>query len=244
MDGTASVEAHVEADGVTFTARDAALLRSIDEHGSLNTASAALGRSFAHAQRRIVELEDAFGPLVERTRGGQGGGGSELTGGARDLLARLDRLIAEGAGLVEVDQTTLRGSVVDRDGELGTVDTPAGRVRALVPSGAETVAVSVRSDAVTLHEPPGPDATSALNRFLGTVIDLEHGDAIAAVTLQVSPEVSLVALLTLQSTARLDLAVGTELVATFKATATRAVAAPSGISEDGSARPDDDRDDA
>lgn len=239
MDGTAGVEAHLEADGVTFTARDAELLRAIDEHGSLNAACATLGRSFAHSQRRVVELEEAFGSLVERTRGGRGGGGSELAAAAHDLLGRFDRLAAEGAGLVAVDRTTLRGPVVDRDGELGTVDTPAGRVRALVPPGAETVAVSVRSDAVALHDPPGPETTSALNRFRGTVVDVAQGDAVATVTLQVSPEVSLEALLSAESTARLDLATGAELVATFKATATRAVPAPTVTPEEGTDPPHD-----
>ena len=248
MTGDAGVEAHIEADGVSFTDRDAALLQAVDEHGSLNAASVALGRSFAHAQRRIVELEEAFGPLVERTRGGHGGGGSELTGRARDLLARFDRLAAEGTGLAEVDQTTLRGRVVDRDGELGTVETAAGRVRALVPPDEDAVAVSIRSDAVTLHAPPGADGTSALNRFRGTVVDVERGDAIAVVTLEVSPGVPLEALLTIESVARLDLDRGSELVATFKATATRAIAAPASgeaargrrLADDGEVRQGDD----
>lgn len=225
MAGRPEVEARIEADGVVFGGADAALLRAIDEHGSLNTASVALGRSFAHAQRRVVELEGAFGPLVDRTRGGPGGGGSELTDRARDLLARLDRLAAEGSGVAEVEHTTLRGRVVAHDGELGTVETAAGRVRALVPADAETVTVSVRSDAVTLHAPPGPEGTSALNRFEGTVVGVERGDAVATVTLETAPGVSLDALLTRESVSRLDLEVGSALVATFKATATRALAA-------------------
>ena len=226
MDGHAEVDPRIRAEGVVFDASDVALLRAVDEAGSLNAATVALGRSFAHAQRRIVELEDAFGALVERTRGGAGGGGSELTAAARDLLGQYDRLAAEGTGVAEVDHTILRGNVVARDGELGTVDTDAGRVRALVPVDAESVTVSVRSDAVTLHEPPGPEGTSALNRFQGTVVEVEPGDTIAVVTVAVASGVTLAALVTKESAARLDLDVGTLRVATFKATATRAVAAP------------------
>ena len=230
MTGRADVEARIEAEDVVFDDGDAALLRAVDEAGSLNAATVALGRSFAHAQRRIVELEEAFGDLVRRTRGGAGGGGSELTDRARDLLARYDRLAAEGSGLAEVEHTILRGHVVEQEGELGTVETPAGRVRALVPPDAGTVALSVRSDAVTLHEPPGPEGSSALNRFRGTVVSVDRGDAIAVVTVELGSGDHLEALVTLESAARLDLAVGTPLVATFKATATRAVNVPS---EDG-----------
>ena len=228
MAGRADVEARIQADDVVFDDGDAALLRAVDDAGSLNAATVAMGRSFAHAQRRIVELEGAFGDLVRRTRGGAGGGGSELTELARDLLARYDRLAAEGSGLAEVEHTILRGHVVEREGELGTAETPAGRVRALVPPDAESVAVSVRSDAVTLHEPPGPEGTSALNRFRGSVVDVDRGDAIAVVTVELGSGDRLEALVTLESAARLDLAVGTPLVATFKATATRAVGVPSG----------------
>lgn len=225
MTGRAEVEPRIEADGVVFSGGDAALLRAVDDHGSLNAATVALERSFAHAQRRVVELEEAFGSLVDRTRGGPGGGGSELTERGRDLLARFDRLAAEGAGVAEVAHTALRGRLVEREGELGTVETPAGRVRALVPSDAETVTVSVRSDAVTLHAPPGPEGSSALNRLHGTVAGVERGEAVASVALAVSADVTVEALVTLESVSRLDLDVGAPLVATFKATATRAVGA-------------------
>lgn len=235
MTGRPEVEAHIEAEGVVFADGDAALLRAVDEHGSLNAATVALGRSFAHAQRRIVELEAAFGSLVDRTRGGRGGGGSELTDRARDLLARLDRLEVEGTGLAEVDHTTLSGRVVERDGEIGTVETTAGRVRALVPPGAETVAVSVRSDAVTLHDQPGPEGSSALNRFRGTVVGVDRGEAIAVVALEVTPAVTVEALVTRESASRLDLDVGATLVATFKATATRAVSTSRVTNDDASA---------
>ncbi len=52
-----SFDAYIRSDGVTLDAEDVDLLRAIDREGSLNNAATALGRSYAHAQRRIVELE-------------------------------------------------------------------------------------------------------------------------------------------------------------------------------------------
>lgn len=222
----AGFEARIGRGDTDFDARDATLLRSVDEHGSLNAAAEALGRSFAHAQRRIVDLEAAFGRLVERRRGGQGGGGSELTETARDLLARFDRLRVEFSGVTAAPQTVLAGRVVDRDGELATVETDVGPVRALAPPDADRVEVTVRADAVTLHAPtdvPGEDATSARNRCAGEVAVVEPGETVATVELDVGGTVRLSALVTLASVERLQLEPGTAAVATFKATATRAV---------------------
>lgn len=222
----AGFEARIGRGETVFDERDAALLRAVDEHGSLNGAADALGRSFAHAQRRIVALEDSFGRLVERRRGGAGGGGSELTGAARDLLARFARLRAEFSGVAAAPHTVLTGAVVDRDGELATVETAIGPVRALASLDADRVEVSVRADAVTLNavgEAPDHDGTSARNRFTGEVEALDAGETIATVVLALEDGVRITALVTLASVERLGLEPGAEAVATFKATATRAV---------------------
>jgi len=220
----AGFEARLRGTDVAFDATDAALLRAIDEHGSLNQAAAALGRSYARALERLTELEDDFGPLVERRRGGSGGGGSELTDNARDLLASFDRLRTAFSGLAAVEETVLSGCVVGRDGELATVETPAGRVRALVPPEATDVTLSVRADAVTLHAPddaPPGGATSARNRFRGTVARLDSGESVALVAVDVGADEPLLALVTHASVEKLGLAPGTAVVASFKATATR-----------------------
>lgn len=221
----AAFEARIGRGETDFDGRDAALLRAVDEQGSLNRAAEALGRSFAHAQRRVVELEGGFGQLVERRRGGAGGGGSELTDTARDLLARFDRLRAEFSGVAAVPQTVLPGRVVGRDGELATVETAAGAVRAIAPPDAARVEVTVRADAVTLIAPseaPEGDDTSARNRFDGEVTAIDAGETVARVELDVDGA-RLTALVTLASVERLGLDPGTAAVATFKATATRAV---------------------
>ncbi|MCT9094470.1 TOBE domain-containing protein [Haloarchaeobius sp. HME9146] len=229
-------EAGLRSGDVTFGADDATLLRAIDDAGSLNRAADDLGRSYARALARLQSLEGAFGSLVERTRGGSGGGGSQLTPQARDLLARLQRLSAEFAGVAEADETVLDGRVVDRDGELGTVETAVGRLRALVPAEATDVQVWLRADAVTLHEPadaPAAGGTSARNRFEGTVSEVDAGQAIATVTVDVGAESPLSALVTMDSVARLGLEPGRQVVVTAKATATRAVAAPAADSGPG-----------
>jgi molybdate transport system regulatory protein len=224
MDLDADFDAQLDKSGVRFTERDVKLLRAIYQHGSLNRAANALGRSYSHSQQRVVELEGAFGQLVERTRGGSGGGGSSLTETTEQLLAEFDRLEAEFTGLTEVEETVLRGTVVKRDGELGTVETEAGLVRAIVPSTPRKVRVAIRADAITLHAPGSlPETkTSARNRFESTVRDIVVGDTIAQIGLDINAETDMTVLVTQTSVETLDLTPGDVVVATFKATATQA----------------------
>ncbi|KYH27062.1 DNA-binding transcriptional regulator ModE [Halalkalicoccus paucihalophilus] len=220
-----TLEMGLAVGDAVVTDRDVVLFEAIEQHGSIHAAAHALERSYSHAQRRVVELEEALGPLVDRQRGGSGGGGSSLTEDARALLARFDRLETAAEGLTAVEETVLSGRVIERDGELGTVDCGPGRLRALVPPEAEAVTVAIRSDAVTLTPPeetPAPEETSARNRFSGTVEAVETGESVARVRLDIGSEVSLLALVTRTSVDRLGLEPGRAVVASFKATATRA----------------------
>ena len=224
----AGFEAHLRVGGATFDRRDAALLRAIDEHRSLSRAAEALGRSYSRAHERVTDLEAAIGPLVERRRGGAGGGGSELTSAARELLSRYDRLQVAMERTATAEEVVLEGRVVDRDGELVTVETSAGRVRALSVDDAEAVQVVFRADAVTLHGPetaPPAVGTSARNRFRGTVVGVERSEAVARVTVEVEGGLRLRVTITTESLETLDLDEGAPVIATFKATATRATAA-------------------
>lgn len=231
---SADFDARLGCDDVSLTRRDCELLEAVAEHESLNAAADALDRSYSHAQRRIVELEEAFGSLVERSRGGSGGGGSELTETARQLLIKFARLQTEFAGVADTAETILRGSVVARDGELTTVETDAGRVRAVTPEQCEQVEITIRADTVTLNNPtdaPEPDATSARNRFEGVVARIDRGTSLALVDVDIGVSVgvgaatTLSALVTRSSLDQLDLAVDDDIIASFKATATRAVPA-------------------
>jgi len=230
----ASVDAQLRADGVAFEAADAALLRAVGEAGSVSGAASDLDRSRARALDRIETLEGAFGPLVERRRGGAGGGGSELTPTARELLAEFARLQATLAGTAGLEERVLPGTVREREGELGVVETDAGAVRARLVAGpdrdppepGDDVQVGIRSDAVTLHAPadsPPADGTSARNRFEGTVVDVDRRTAVGSISVEVGGPEPLVAVLTRESLDRLALEPGSAVVVTFKATATRAI---------------------
>lgn len=220
----AAFEAHLRTDDVTFAADDAALLRAIDEEASLNAAATSLGRSYSRAQKRLDRLEEAFGDLVVRRRGGKGGGGTTLTDRGREMLHAFDRLATGYESIAETDATVIRGTVRSRDGELATVETDAGRLRALAPPGATAVQVSVRSDAVTITDPadaPPEGGTSARNRFAGTVVSVDEGQAVRRIAVDVGAAVPLLALVTAESVERLALEPGSPVVVTFKATATR-----------------------
>lgn len=257
----AAATARLEADGVALDAADVALLRAIAATGSVSAAAGELERSRARALARLDELEGAFGPLVERTRGGADGGGSRLTDDARELMARFERLRAALSGTAGAAEWVVAGEVVAVEGELVTVATPVGRIRAVAvdpddrePEASKSadstavadtapdfdidatlgvgdpVQVAVRADAVTLQdadESPAPDATSARNRLVGRVATVDRGEAVATVTVAVDDAdiAPLPAVLTLDSVGRLGLEPGREVVATFKATATRGIEA-------------------
>jgi molybdate transport system regulatory protein len=241
--------ARLVAGDVAFDESDATLLRAIAAEGSVSAAAATLGRSRARALGRVETLEGAFGSLVERRRGGADGGGSRLTAAGRATLARFDRLRAALAGTAAAEESVLPGRLVAVDGELGRVETDAGTLRARLVAGPavdDAVQVAVRADAVTLHAPaeaPAGGGTSARNRLAGEVAAVDRGDSLARVAVDVAVgdvngATTLSALVTVESVDRLSLAPGTPVVATFKATATRATPAPGGDGRDG----DDDGD--
>lgn len=230
---SATIEAHLSADGVNFGERDATLLRAVDRTGSLHAAADDLGRSYSRAHARLGDLEEAFGSLVQTQRGGSGGGGTKLTDRSRSLLLRFDRLRAAVDGVARAEETAFEGTVTDRSGTLATVETDAGRLRAVVPADVRSVSVAVRADAVTLHDPlevPGPGATSARNRLEGVVTDVSPRNGTVIVRVDVGARTELAATVTQESATRLELTPGRETLASFKATATRAVPRePSGV---------------
>jgi len=217
-------EAKLHSKGVEFGESDSSLLRAIDEAGSLNAAASALGRSYSHAHRRLRTLEGGFGTLAETTRGGSEGGGTALTGRADRLLARYERLRTEFSGVAEVSETVFQGAVVDRTGDVAVVATDAGNLHAVAPGAASAVYVTIRADTVALHrtegEAPGEN-TSARNQLTGSVIGVEQVDGLASIDVAVGADTPLTALLTAASCRGLALREGTDVVATFKTTATR-----------------------
>lgn len=87
--------------------RRMALLRAIDEEGSISAGARRIGLSYKAAWDAVDTMNNLAGePLVERSTGGQGGGGARLTERARKLVrlyATLEqaheRFIAQLAGL-------------------------------------------------------------------------------------------------------------------------------------------------
>lgn len=221
-------EPHIAIGDVTVDRRDVEMLRAVDEHGSMQAAADALGRSYPHLQRRVVELEDAAGDLTERVRGGSSGGGTELTDRATRLVRQFERLRAELGGVAAVTESVIPGTVVARDGELATVATPAGDLTARVPGddAGVDVDVLVRSDAVVVMTSDVDAAgtrTSLRNRLEGTVSSVDARETIAHVTVSVADSVDVDAVVTTESRDRLGLDVGRDVVVAFKSTAARGV---------------------
>ena len=72
------------------------LLELVDDLGSLNAAAAQMGMAYSKATRLVHEAEEALGVrLTERTIGGCGGGGSQLTPEGHELVRRYRALEAE-----------------------------------------------------------------------------------------------------------------------------------------------------
>ncbi|MFP4625027.1 MAG: TOBE domain-containing protein [Natronomonas sp.] len=217
------------ADDVEFDGRDASLFREIARTGSVARASSNLGRSRARALTRIETLEAAFGELVDRQRGGQTGGGSRLSENANQLLDRFDRVRAAVTASAQVPETVLRGSIATVTGELAEVETALGTVRGRHDGIREGDPTQVRigADAITVLDPgadPEPNATSARNRFAGRVTDVDRGETVHVVTIDVYG-IPVRALVTEESTVRMELHVGRDVAITWKATATRLVPA-------------------
>jgi molybdate transport system regulatory protein len=71
------------------------ILKAVAETGSLNAACRKMGISFRHGWGYITAVEKRLGfRLVERSKGGRGGGGSRLTPEAKQLMRKYDRLKA------------------------------------------------------------------------------------------------------------------------------------------------------
>ena len=65
------------------------LLERVGELGSLRAAAIEMGMAYTKATRLVHDAERAFGfALTERTVGGSGGGGSQLTAEVRELIGR------------------------------------------------------------------------------------------------------------------------------------------------------------
>lgn len=77
----------MEKDGKVFGEGPSELLKGIEKEGSLRQAAQQMDMSYSLAHKLIKNLEKRLGyPLLERTVGGPGGGGSSITTEAKELI--------------------------------------------------------------------------------------------------------------------------------------------------------------
>ena len=82
----------------------ARLLETIGAEGSIRKAAQRLGMSYRRAWLLVDAMNADFsGPLVERSRGGPGGGGATLTPLGQDALARYRALEDKAAEALKDD---------------------------------------------------------------------------------------------------------------------------------------------
>ncbi len=92
----------LDSNGKAFGEGPCDLLTLVEESGSLRQAAQSMNMSYSLAHKLVKDLEGRLGfPLIARTIGGPGGGGSTLTPEARDLLARYNRFMEEATREIE-----------------------------------------------------------------------------------------------------------------------------------------------
>lgn len=84
------------ANGTRFGPGKAALLRALDDFGTISSAAKALGMSYPRALKLIEQMNGAFSaPIVEAQHGGKSGGGAVVTETGREILSLYEQLQAK-----------------------------------------------------------------------------------------------------------------------------------------------------
>lgn len=95
----------------------AALLEEIARTGSISAAGREMGMSYKRAWMLVEDLNAMFrAPLVERARGGPGGGGATLTDTGREVLALYRGIEAASAEASADRLAALRALLPDGSG--------------------------------------------------------------------------------------------------------------------------------
>ena len=99
----------IDIDGVRFFGPGRAeLLSHIDESGSIVKAAKSMGMSYKKAWDMVDDMNTrGKKPLVVARKGGDKGGGTQLTDTGRMLIARYDQLMAKLNKLVEKNEDIL-----------------------------------------------------------------------------------------------------------------------------------------
>ena len=89
---------------IAFGPGKAALLRAIEQAGSISAAARALGMSYRRAWLLVEEMNASFQqPLVATATGGAKGGGARITALARTMLTRYERMTRKAEAAVAQD---------------------------------------------------------------------------------------------------------------------------------------------
>jgi molybdate transport system regulatory protein len=187
------LQAHLELEtefGALLGGTRIRLLEAIDRHGSISKAAKHIPMSYKAAWDALEDLNNlADQPVIRRSIGGTGGGGTKLTDYGRKLIAMfravegeyqaaMDRLYEEAAGVAETDKAAFQ-RLLRR---------------------------------MTLR-------TSARNQFFGSITRIVEDAVDAQVFLALDDNCELEAQITTDSVKRLDLSPGREVVALVKAPA-------------------------
>lgn len=104
------------APGIWLGPGKADLLELIGETGSISEAGRQMGMSYKRAWSLVEVLNASFSaPLVERVRGGAGGGGARLTNEGQEVLARFRRICAEARAVSVKDSAALMAMRMQSD---------------------------------------------------------------------------------------------------------------------------------
>lgn len=106
-----NVKIWLTRNGETVFGRGRAeLLKAIDADGSISAAARRLGMSYRHAWTMLRTSEQRMGrPLLQRSKGGAGGGGARLTDLGRTLVEKFAAIDAEFRDLAREKGNELQG---------------------------------------------------------------------------------------------------------------------------------------
>ena len=190
------------AAGVVLGDKRIRLLEAIALHGSLNRAARAVPLSYKAAWDALDEMNNLVeAPLVVRTTGGAGGGGTRLTEHGLRLVALYRAM--------ESSQQDL----------LDRVSSPRALAAAAAATNDDAGALRTLLRRMSMR-------TSARNQFAGTVLGVRSARGLSEVRLRLEGEEELVAAITTESAETMALRAGSAVYALVKAPWVRVTASP------------------
>ncbi|WP_374580967.1 TOBE domain-containing protein [Pseudoduganella sp.] len=248
-------EVRITLDGQDFGGQQrVALLASIASHGSITQGAKAIGMSYKAAWDAIDTMNNLAGePLLERSAGGKGGGGTRLTQRGARLVANFRRieyehnvfmqhLSRQAQGLADdfLLLQTMKMKTSARNQFSGTVTAIRrgavnDEILLRIVGGQEIVAIITQesSEALGLREGSAAFALvkassiilatgqgsklSARNQLRGTVCRVQPGAVNSEVSIALPGGGTVAATVTRDSEQALELEVGMEATALFKA---------------------------